>query len=187
MSAIDRDEDAQWMQLLEQQVLKWTSHGDNTTPMLKTRGIINMTPTQLNSLLLDCARVQEYNKCSLGKKDLCSFNNSLRGGETKIVEHVMKIPIVGGKVETLSLTHSRPILDDSNGFLIVSRSVKKELNETIGNPCFSISSIRSIPGSEKTELTTLTSISLPVPNFLIHRVAFYGADDFFGNLRKICS
>ncbi len=180
-------EDAQWMQLLEQQVLKWTSHGDNTTPMLKTRGIINMTPTQLNSLLLDCTRVQEYNKCSLGKKDLCSFNSSLRDGETKIVEHIMKIPIVGEKVETLSLTHSRPLLDDSNGFLIVSRSVKKELNETIGNPCFSISSIRSIAGSEKTELTTLTSISLPVPNFLMHRVAFYGADDFFGNLRQITS
>ena len=180
-------EDAQWMQLLEEQVLKWTSHGDTTTPMLKTRGIINMTPTELNSLLLDCARVQKYNKCSLGKKDLCSFNTSLRGGETKIVEHVMKIPIVGGKVETLSLTHSRPILDDSNGFLIVSRSIKKDLNETIGNPCFSISSIRSIVGTEKTELTTLTSISLPVPKFLMHRVAFYGADDFFGNLRKITS
>ena len=133
-------EDAQWIQILEEQVLKWTSHGHNTTPMLKTRGIINMTPTELNSLLLDCTRVQEYNKCSLGKKDLCSFNNSSRVGETKIVEHVMKIPIVGGKVETLSLTHSRPLLDDSNGFLIVSRSVKKELNETIGNPCFSISS-----------------------------------------------
>jgi hypothetical protein len=94
--------------------------------------------------------------------------------------------IVGGKVETLSLTHSRPLLDDNAGFVIVSRSVKKELNDDISNPCFSISSLRSIEGTEKTELTTLTSISsLPIPNFLMHRVAFYGADDFFCNLRKI--
>ena len=176
-------EDIQWTRLLEERVLKWTSHGENT-PMLKTRGIVNMTPTQLNSLLLDCTRVQEYNKCSIGKKDLCAFN-LLRGGEAKIVEHVMGIPIVGGKVETLSLTHSRPLLDDSAGFLIVSRSVKQELNDTVGNPCFSISSMRSIAGTDKTELTTLTSISLHVPKFLMHRVAFYGADDFFGNLRKI--
>mmetsp|Transcript_20520 Transcript_20520/g.30795 ORF Transcript_20520/g.30795 Transcript_20520/m.30795 type:complete len:277 (-) Transcript_20520:514-1344(-) len=176
-------EDVQWMQLLEEQVLKWTTQVDNT-PMLKTRGIINMTPNQLNNLLLDCERVQEYNKCSLGKKDICAFH-PLCGGEAKIVEHVMQIPIVGGKVETLSLTHSRPLVDDNAGFVIVSRSVKKELNDTVGNPCFSISSLRSIAGTEKTELTTLTSISLPIPKFLMHRVAFYGADDFFCNLRKI--
>jgi hypothetical protein len=177
-------EDVQWMQILEREVLKWTTQVDNT-PMLKTRGIINMTPKQLNDLLLDCTKVQEYNKCSLGKKDLCAFY-PVCGGEVKIVEHIMQIPIVGGKVETLSLTHSRPLLDDNAGFVIVSRSVKKELNDDISNPCFSISSLRSIEGTEKTELTTLTSISsLPIPNFLMHRVAFYGADDFFCNLRKI--
>jgi len=176
-------EDVQWMQILEEQVLKWTTQVDNT-PMLKTRGIIKMTPNELNNLLLDCTRVQEYNKCSLGKKDLCAFH-PLCGGEAKIVEHVMQIPIVGGQVETLSLTHSRPLVDDNAGFVIVSRSVKKELDDTVGNPCFSISSLRSIAGTEKTELTTLTSISLPIPKFLMHRVAFYGADDFFCNLRKI--
>ena len=181
--ATTSDEDVQWMQLLEEQVLKWTTQVDNT-PMLKTRGIINMTPNELNNLLLDCERVQEYNKCSLGKKDICAFH-PLCCGEAKIVEHVMQIPIVGGKVETLSLTHSRPLVDDNAGFVIVSRSVKKELNDTVGNPCFSISSLRSIAGTEKTELTTLTSISLPIPKFLMHRVAFYGADDFFCNLRKI--
>lgn len=172
----------QWMQLLEREVLKWTTQVNNT-PMLKTRGIVNMTPTELNDLLLDCTKVQQYNKCSLGKKDLCAFY-PLCGGEVKIVEHIMQIPIVGGKVETLSLTHSRPL--DNNSFVIVSRSVKKELNDDISNPCFSISSLRSIEGTNKTELTTLTSISsLPVPKFLIHRVAFHGADDFFCNLRKI--
>lgn len=179
------DDDVQWMQLLEKQVLKWTTQVDGT-PMLKTRGIVNMTPKQLNNLLLDCSKVKQYNKCSLGKKDLCAFN-LLSGGEAKIVEHAMQIPIVGGKVETLSLTHSRSLPDDSAGFVIVSCSVKKELNDTVGNPCFSISSLRSIAGTEKTELTTLTSISLPVPKFLMHRVAFYGADDFFCNLRKITS
>lgn len=176
-------DNALWMQLLEEKVLKWTTQVDNT-PMLKTRGIINMTPKQINNLLLDCARVKEYNKCSLGKKDVCTFHPS-SVGEAKIVEHIMQIPIVGGKVETLSLTHSRPLPDDSVGLVIVSRSAKKELNDTIENPCFSISSLRSIAGTEKTELTTLTSISLPVPKFLMHRVAFYSADDFFGNLRKI--
>ena len=154
--------------------------------MLKTLGIVNMTPIQLNDLLLDCTKVQEYNKFSLGKKDLCAFFYPLCGGQVKVVEHIMQVPIVGGKVETLSLTHSRPLLDDSSGFVIVSRSIKKELNDDVPNPCFSISSLRSIEGNEKTELTTLTSTtSLPIPKFLMNRVAFYGADDFFCNLRKI--
>lgn len=107
----------------------------------------------------------------------------------------MQIPLVGGKVETLSLTHSRSLqsfsdgsVESDEGFVIVSRSVKKELNDAVDNPCFSVSKLRSIAGKDKTELTTLTSISsLPIPQFLMHRVAFYGADDFFGNLRKICS
>jgi hypothetical protein len=187
----------QWIQTLENEVLKWTTQVDNT-PMLRTQGIINMTPTQINDLLLDCSRVKEYNKCSLEKRDLCTLPSSscvVGGGETRIVEHVMQIPLVGGKVETLSLTHSRPLqsfgdgsVEDEEGFVIVSRSVKKELNDTVDNPCFSVSKLRSISGTDKTELTTLTSISsLPIPQFLMHRVAFYGADDFFGNLRKICS
>lgn len=178
-------ENVHWMQILEREVLKWTTQVEST-PMLKTLGIVNMTPIQLNDLLLDCTKVQEYNKFSLGKKDLCAFFYPLCGGQVKVVEHIMQVPIVGGKVETLSLTHSRPLLDDSSGFVIVSRSIKKELNDDVPNPCFSISSLRSIEGNEKTELTTLTSTtSLPIPKFLMNRVAFYGADDFFCNLRKI--
>ncbi len=185
----------QWVQTLENEVLKWTTQVDNT-PMLRTQGIINMTPTQINDLLLDCSRVKEYNKCSLEKRDLCTLpSSSSCSGEARIVEHIMQIPLVGGKVETLSLTHSRPLqsfndgsVEDDEGFVIVSRSVKKELNGTVDNPCFSVSKLRSIAGTDKTELTTLTSISsLPIPQFLMHRVAFYGADDFFGNLRKMCS
>ena len=177
-------DNAQWTEILEEQVLKWTTQVENI-PMLKTRGIVNMSPQLLRNLLLDCTRVREYNKCSLGKTDLHVFY-LMDGGEARIVENAMQIPIVGGKVETLSLTHSRALLDDNAGFVIVSRSVKKDLDDVIRNPCISISSLRSIAGADtKTELTTLTSISLPVPKFLMHKVASYGAEDFFCNLRKV--
>ena len=192
--ATSSNDDTEWMQTLEREVLKWTTQVDNT-PMLKTQGIINMTPLELNDLLLDCTRTQEYNKFSLEKKDLCALIPKCGSGEAeaKIVEHIMKIPLVGTKVQTLSLTHSIPLhshTDSADGadFIIVSHSVKKELNDAIPNPCFAVSTLRSISGTDKTELTSLTSISsLPIPKFLMHRAAFFGAEDFFCNLRKLTS
>ena len=150
---------------------------------VRTQGVIDMAPLDLKELLLDCGRVHLFNKHSMGKKDICTFPR-LRTGEAKIVKNVMKVPIVGGTVQTLSLTHSRSI--ENGGFIIVSQSVKEQPGETISNPFCSISILRPVPNSDKTELTNVAQTSsVPIPNFLMRKVGFLGAIDFFKNLRGL--
>ncbi|EED89125.1 predicted protein [Thalassiosira pseudonana CCMP1335] len=84
---------------------------------------------------------------------------------------------------TLALTHSRP-LDNDAGFVIVSRSVKRSLNEQI-HSFYSVSILKAI--GYQTELTNIAQMeaSLPIPKFLMHRVALKGATDFFENVRSL--
>mmetsp|Transcript_12360 Transcript_12360/g.22373 ORF Transcript_12360/g.22373 Transcript_12360/m.22373 type:complete len:236 (-) Transcript_12360:54-761(-) len=180
-----------WKKILEGKVLKWTSslrnhNSKSDIPMLKTQGVINMKPLDLKELLLDCDRVRLFNKNSMGKEDVCTFPHP-PPGETKIVKNVLKIPIVGGTIQTLSLTHSRGIED--GGFAIVSQSVKEEQSsEIMSNQFYSISILRPVPNSDKTELTNIAQTSsLPIPKFLMRKVGFMGAVDFFKNLRELCS
>jgi len=169
----------EWNSMLERDVLKYTS----STTMLMTRGIVNMTPTYLKELLLDCERVNLFNKTSLGKENLYTFSN-VSNGDARIVKNVMKIPIVGSLLETLSLTHSRCIED---GFIIVSQSVSETLDNP-SSPQSSVSILRSIPNSNKTELITISQFaSMPIPKFLLWKVGDIAAMDFFNNLRGICN
>jgi len=169
----------EWNQMLEREVLKWTS----STTMLMTRGIVNMTPTYLKELLLDCERVNLFNKTSLGKENIYTFSN-VANGDARIVKNVMKIPIVGSLLETLSLTHSRCIDD---GFIIVSQSVSETLDNP-SSPQSSVSILRSVPNSNKTELITISQFaSMPIPKFLLWKVGDIAAMDFFNNLRGICN
>ena len=152
----------EWNQMLQREVLKWTS----STTMLMTRGIVNMTPTYLKELLLDCERVQLFNKTSLGKENIYTFSN-VSNGDARIVKNVMKIPIVGSLLETLSLTHSRCIDD---GFIIVSQSVSETLDNP-SSPQTSVSILRSVPNTDKTELITISQFaSMPIPKFLLWKV-----------------
>ena len=188
--SIDRYSEHWCLHMLENEVLKWTGSFSNGIPALKTQGVVSMSPTELKELLLDSKRVQEFNKNSLGKKDLCVIPSDI--GESKIVENAIKIPIVGIIVKTLTLTHWRQIdfgvkAGGEAGFIIVSRSVKKELNETETNPFYSISILRPVPNQPmKTELTNVAQVSCPsVPKFLVNRIGFMGATDFFINVRHL--
>ena len=96
----------------------------------------------------------------------------------------MKIPIVGSLLETLSLTHSRCIED---GFIIVSQSVSETLDNP-SSPSSSVSILRSVPNTDKTELITISQFSsMPIPRFLLWKVGDIAAMDFFNNLRGICN
>eukprot|EP01083_Nonionella_stella_P077236 210789_1 len=152
----------EWTEMLECEVLKWTGSSSNM-PMLKTQGVIDMKPSDLKELLLDCDRVHFFNKNSIGKEDVRTFSN-LQTGEAKIVKNVVKIPVIGGTIRTFSLTHSRSIAN--GGFIIVSQSVKEQLQETISNPFYSVSILRPVPNSDKTELTNVAQTSsIPIPKF----------------------
>jgi hypothetical protein len=167
---------------LEGNVLKWTSGN-----MLKTLGIVDIPPLDLMDLLLDCDRVNLFNKYSVGKEDVCTFAG-VQTGEAKIVKNDMKIPVVGGTLQTLCITHSRLIENDNCGdsYIIVTQSVKNELKDALPNPLYSISVLRPVLNSDKTELTNISQIaSMNIPKFLKHKVAFMGATDFFNNLRSL--
>ena len=119
-----------------------------------------------NNISQDFKRVHLYNKNSVKKEDLVHFSGV---SETKIVKNTLKIPFVGGTIDTVSLTHSRRI---ENGLIIVSQSVNNTPTKP-DNPFYSISILRPIPNSGKTELTNIVhSNSMPIPKFLIRKVAF---------------
>ena len=180
----------EWTHVLETEVLKWTGSVRNSScPMLKTRGRIDMSPLELKELLLDCTRNHLYNQNSISKTNLHCFadNSNKIGEETKIVQNVMKIPIVGGQIQTVSLTHARRI-ENGSGYILISQSVGDDANTKSANPYYSISILRSVPNNEnQTELTNITRIaSIPIPKFLMHKVGLMGAMDFFKNLRSLC-
>ena len=119
-----------------------------------------------NNISQDCKRVHLFNKNSVKKEDLVQFSGV---SETKIVKNKLKIPVVGGTIDTVSLTHSRSI---ENGLIIVSQSVNNTSTKP-DNPFYSISILRPIPNSGKCELTNVAQVSsMPIPKFLIRKVAF---------------
>ena len=171
-------------------VLKWTgvlANEKEELRLIKTRGIINMSPLDLKNLLIDCSRGHLVNKNSLGKKDIWKFPCNI--GTTTIVENTMKVPFVGGEIHSVSLTHSRFVQNDpihgDNFYVIVSKSVQNELDKPTGLPYYSISVLRPVQDN-KTDLVNVAQISeVPVPKFLVNKIAFTGAVDFFTNLRSI--
>lgn len=175
---------------LSNTVLKWTGvlkDKKEELRLIKTRGIVNMTPLDLKNLLIDCSRGHLVNKNSLGKKDVCKFSCDI--GTTTIVENTMKVPFVGGEIHSVSLTHSRFVQSDpslgDDFYVIVSKSVQNELDKPTGLPYYSVSVLRSV-ADNKTDLVNVAQISeVPVPKFLVNKIAFTGAVDFFTNLRSI--
>lgn len=177
---------------LAKTVMKWTGVLKNKKGelrMIKTRGIVNMSPLDLKDLLIDCSRGHLVNKNSLGKKDVCKFDCEV--GTTTIVENAMKIPFVGGEVHSVSLTHSRLVEKDpairGDLYVIVSKSVQYELDKSTGLPYYSISVLRPVGNdAQKTDLINVAQISdVPVPKFMVNKIAFSGAVDFFSNIRSI--
>ena len=181
----------EWERVIGSEVLQWTgSERDSGVPMLRTRGVVDMTPSRLEGLLLDCDGMRRINKNLIRKENVVAFAAAAGGGggTTKIVRHVMKVPIVGSTIEGLSMTHSRRL--DDGGYVIVSRSVAAGGDPSAmepANPYCSISVLRPVPNSDRTELTNVAQTSsAPIPNFLVQKVASMAAVDFFNNLRHYC-
>jgi hypothetical protein len=201
------EDNTEWDNILKSEVLKWTRSDPNSSgPMLRTQGIIDMSPTNLKELLLDCDRVSLYNKNMVEKENITSLDGIVNG-EARIIRSVMKFPFVGTTMTTLSLTHARPLLDDNNdddgiggGYIIISQSVGEDSSSSSSgsgnnnssmessNPYYSISIIQ--PVISNPNMTMLINVAqtsnVPIPKFLVHKVAFMSAVDFFKNLRALC-
>ena len=204
LSSTVEEDNNEWNNVLTNEVLKWTRSDPNSSgPMLRTQGIIDMSPTNLKELLLDCDRVSLYNKNMIEKENIVTLDGIVNG-EARIIRSVMKFPFVGTTMTTLSLTHARPLYNDNNnaddgiggGYIIVSQSVREDNCNGGGNsdsmessnPYYSISIIQPVvTNPNKTMLINVAQTSnVPIPNFLVHKVAFMSAVDFFKNLRALC-
>lgn len=194
------EDNTEWDNVLKSEVLKWTRSDPNSSgPMLRTQGIIDMSPTNLKELLLDCDRVSLYNKNMVEKENITTLDG-IFNGEARIIRSVMKFPFVGTTMTTLSLTHARPLDNTNNnnndsisgGYIIVSQSVGEDSsgdsNMESSNPYYSISIIQ--PVISNPNMTMLINVAqtsnVPLPKFLVHKVAFMSAVDFFRNLRALC-
>lgn len=180
----------EWAHILENEVLKWTAsvHDNSQCSMLKTQGIIDMAPTDLKDLLLDCDRSRLFNKNLISKTNLLCFADAETGRETRIVRNVIRVPIVGITIDPINLTHVRCI-NDGGGYVLMSQSVSDDLSANTTNPFYSISLLRSVPSNEKkTEFTNISRLasSKLIPKFVLNKVGEMGAVDVFKNLRSMC-
>ena len=104
-------------------------------PLVRSEGTIDMSPLGLVRLLMDNARVSEYNKMSLGRDDIVVLQDSLpdSGNDgvvdpdgdasalrpfgrtvTKVVKSATRPPVIRRNLEFVTLLHARP-LDGGGG------------------------------------------------------------------------
>lgn len=118
--------------VLAKETLVWTSPDHDA---FRSEGIIQQPPKKIFDLLMNSARVKEYNKQSEGRTDL--FHSCFvgeKGNEviTKVVKGCNKVPLIRLSLPFMTLFHGMP-LDGTNseGYLIINRTVK-EIDENGG-------------------------------------------------------
>ena len=107
------------------EVLKWTgTHGGRS--VLKSRGVVRMSPRDLLSVLLDPDRATEYNTNCAGKVCLRKFNlgkidddddddDEPTATTASIVRSSIRVPVIGAGIDTMCLVHSRPVEEGTGG------------------------------------------------------------------------
>ena len=133
LAASDRGDDDCTNRHAERDVLKWTgTHGG--CPILKTRGVVDMSPRALLSVLLDPDRAPEYNRNCTGKVRLRTFDLKAETNDDEdgvfstasIIRTSIRVPIVGTGIDTTCLVHSRPVEEGPDGcrsYVLVSVAV----------------------------------------------------------------
>jgi len=120
-------------------VLIWTGsfkHGfyGSEVPAMRSAGIVNTSAKKLMELLVDSTRVKEYNKISLGRTDLVTFDGDMdtEGPFGKAITKVMRSESKPPMMSNLALTsilHAKP-LEGGSGYMIVSRAVHRPEEES---------------------------------------------------------
>lgn len=189
------------LNLGHEEVLLWTGKFKNSAyygsdlPCVKSRGLVSMSPHNLATLLLDSARVPEYNKNSLGRTDACTMQSGLHceseafgPGEIKIIKSVNKVPLVNVHLEFASMLHGRKI--DDNSYILVGRSIMEASasshpsNEILLN----VHWIQGIPGHpDKCDMVNLNHLKTSmVPMMLAKKIGLSSAVSFMNDIRGVC-
>eukprot|EP00980_Cylindrotheca_fusiformis_P006889 scaffold1442_cov128-Cylindrotheca_fusiformis.AAC.10 len=189
----------------EKDVLVWTGNfkhefygGD--LPAIRVAGIVNMSARSLLDLLVDSARVKEYNKLSLGREDAIVFQDALEQdgpfgpSVTKVTKSASKPPLIKRNMVFVTLCHAKE-LEDGSGYMIVNRAVHdtEEEEEAPNNVIKSeillgVHLIRKIEGSEnRCIMIHVNHMRSPmVPMMLARKLGTSAAIGFVNDIRGIC-
>lgn len=187
------------------EVLVWSGsfkHGlyGSDLPAIRAAGIVNMSAKSLMELLVDSSRVKEYNKFSLGRDDLVSFDGDLDtlGPFGKSITKVMKSdtrpPVIRKNLVFVSILHAKELVDGS-GYLIVTRAVHRpEEEKSVANSIQSeilmgVNLIRKIEGAEDSKclMINVNHIRSPmVPMMVAKRLGVSSAIGFVNDIRAVC-
>ena len=188
----------------EQNVFIWMGnfkHGlyGSELPAIRACGIVNMSAKALMELMIDSSRVKEYNKLSLGRDDLVTFEGSIdRPGPfgnsvTKVMRSESKPPMIRKILVFVSLLHAKE-LEDGSGYLIVTRAVhtpeaKGPANALQSEILMGVNLIRKIEGAEDSRclMTNVNHLRSPmVPMMIAKRIGLSAAVSFVQDIRACC-
>jgi hypothetical protein len=188
----------------ESDVMVWSGnfkHGlyGSDLPAVRAAGVVNMSAKSLMALLVDSTRVKEYNKLSLGRTDLVSFQDdmtvdgSFGHSITKVMKSENKPPLVRKTLVFVSILHAKELIDGS-GYLIVTRAVHHPEEEGAANAIKSeilmgVNLIRKIEGAEDSRclMINVNHIRSPlIPMMIAKRIGVSAAVGFVNDIRSLC-
>jgi len=186
-------------------VLVWTGsfkHGlyGSEVPAFRSAGIVNISAIKLVELLVDSARVKEYNKISLGRTDLVTFDGNLEEegpfgkSITKVMRSESKPPLISILVLT-SILHAKK-LSDGMGYLIVSRAVHRpEEGSTVASSVGTeivmgvnliVDFDNASDGTERCLMLNVSHMRSPmVPMYIAKKLAVTQAHKFVNDIRAL--
>lgn len=187
------------------EVLVWSGsfqHGlyGSELPAARAAGIINMSAQSLFELMVDSSRVKEYNKMSLGRTDLVTFQSDMDGSGpfgrsvTKVMKSETKPPLVRKKLVFVSVLHAKE-LDDASGYVIVTRAVHHPEDEASAGGVIKseilmgVNVIRKIQGAEDSRclMINVNHVRSPlVPVMVAKRIGATAAISFINDIRALC-
>jgi len=190
----------------QDEVLVWSGsfkHGfyGSDLPAIRAAAIVNMSAKTLMELLVDSNRVKEYNKLSLGRQDLVTFDGNLDTegpfgkSITKVMKSETKPPMIRKTLVFVSILHAKELVDGS-GYLIVTRAVHRPEDEkaSMANAIQSeilmgVNLIRKVEGEEDTKclMINVNHIRSPmVPMMVAKRIGVSSAVGFINDIRALC-
>jgi len=186
-------------------VLVWSGsfkHGlyGSEVPAIRSAGIVNTSAIKLVELLVDSARVKEYNKISLGRTDLVTFDGNLEEegpfgkSITKVMRSESKPPMISNLVLT-SILHAKK-LSDGMGYLIVTRSVHlpeegSSVASSVGTEIVMgvnliVDFDNATDGTERCLMLNVSHMRSPmVPMYIAKKLAVTQAHKFVNDIRAL--
>ena len=173
------------------EVFVWSStfspDGDcygSSAPIIRARGIVPFSPSQMANLLMDSSQVKSYNKMSLGRTDSKQFDEN-----TKIVYNRSSPPITRKIINFTTLMAKREL---PNGvFVVLSRAVDEGVsagpNDVLGEIILGLNVMEPLDSDPSScMITTVNHVTSEItPGMFAHKLGVSGATKFIKDIRLL--